>query len=118
MHRLHGLIDLQRAAAGQGDREQFHHHDDAFHATLADIAGHGTIWTIIDQSKANLDRFRRLTLQNAGQMARVIEEHTAIIERIAARDAEGAHRLLTAHLRDVLRMVEALRDLHRDLFLS
>jgi len=109
-------LDEQRDAAQGGDLERFHHHDDAFHAMMASCAGHAKTWGVIDQSKINLDRFRRLTLLDSGQMLRVIDEHVGIFDAILARDADRSEALLVKHLRDVLRMVKTLRELHKDLF--
>ena len=48
-----------------------------FHATIAEVAGYPGIWTLIQQVKVHVDRYRRLTLPQAGRIARVIAEHEA-----------------------------------------
>src|SRR6266705_3446834 len=46
---LHALIDRQRRLARLGDRDRFHEADEAFHAVIADAAGHPGIWALIQQ---------------------------------------------------------------------
>ena len=58
----------------------------SFHATIAEVAGHPGIWTLIQQVKVHVDRYRRLTLPQQGRIARVIEEHEAILDAIEAHD--------------------------------
>ena len=40
--------------------------DEMFHATIAEVAGYPGIWTLIQQVKVHVDRYRRLTLPQAG----------------------------------------------------
>src|ERR1700728_670711 len=74
---LHAILERQREADAANDRDAFHHADEAFHAGIADVAGHPGIWTLIQQVKIHVDRYRRLTLPQQGRIARAIEEHEA-----------------------------------------
>lgn len=56
-----------------------------------------------------VDRCRRLTLPVPGQMAKVIAEHDAIVEAIAAHDREGSVLALGAHLDGLRLAIDDLR---------
>ena len=72
--------------------------DEAFHAAIAEIAGHPGIWALIQQVKLQVDRYRRLTLPVPGRMRLVLDEHRAIVAAIEARDGAGAAAAMSVHL--------------------
>lgn len=96
--RLSACLEVQRERAAAGDHEGFHQSDEEFHALLAETAGQPGFWTVIQQVKVQVDRYRRLTLPLHGRMARVVAEHTAIADAVADRDPERAVAALRAHL--------------------
>ena len=63
---LHSILERQREAEAARDSEAFHQADEAFHATIAEVAGHPGIWKLIQQVKVHVDRYRRLTLPQTG----------------------------------------------------
>ncbi|MFB9266982.1 GntR family transcriptional regulator [Bradyrhizobium erythrophlei] len=95
---LQSIIQRQREADAAGDRDAFHQADEAFHAAIAEIAGHPGIWKLILQVKVHVDRFRRLTLPQRGRMAEVIAEHEGIVAGIEARDPSAAGAAMARHL--------------------
>jgi len=106
--RLRACLELQREMEAKGDQNGFHHADEEFHALLAETAGYPGFWTVIQQVKVQVDRYRRLTLPLRGRMGRVIEEHEAVVDAIAGRDPDRAVKALTAHLDDLqVTIVEA-----------
>ncbi|TGE02711.1 GntR family transcriptional regulator [Methylobacterium nonmethylotrophicum] len=117
-----GLAAIDRAmealarAARAGDREAFHQADEAFHARVAQAAGYPGIWRLVQQVKVQVDRFRRLTLPQAGRLARVIDEHGAVRDAIAARDPEAAARRMGAHVGALLADLDDIADLNPDYF--
>src|ERR1700744_3098709 len=74
---LRATLERQREAEAARDSEAFHQADEAFHATIAEIAGHPGIWRLIQQVKVHVDRYRRLTLPQRGRIALAISEHEA-----------------------------------------
>jgi GntR family transcriptional regulator, rspAB operon transcriptional repressor len=92
------IVERQREAQSTGDRDAFHLADEAFHSAIADAGGYPGIWTLVQQVKVHVDRYRRLTLPQAGRMKRVIAEHSLILTRIEAGDAVGAALAMAAHL--------------------
>ena len=98
---LRANLELQREKVAAGDFDGFHAADEAFHAMLAEIAGYPGFWTVIQQVKVQIDRYRRLTLPVLGRIAVVVEEHTAIVDAIANHDPAAAEKALNTHLDDL-----------------
>lgn len=107
------MIDLaigrQKAAARVNDTDAFHEADEAFHAAVADLAGHPGIWTLLTQVKVQVDRARRLTLPMLGRMDQVMAEHVTIRDAIAAGDADAAKTAMQAHVSAVIPDVDTLK---------
>lgn len=99
---LASIIERQREAAAENDTEQFHKADEAFHAKIAEISGYPGIWKLVLQVKTQVDRFRQLTLLMPKRMLVVIDDHQAILDRMSAKDVEGAAEALEQHLDAVL----------------
>ncbi|WP_461357305.1 GntR family transcriptional regulator [Bradyrhizobium sp. USDA 4454] len=113
---LHAILERQREADMAGDREAFHQADEAFHAAIADVAGHPGIWKLILQVKVHVDRFRRLTLPQRGRMTEVIAEHEAIMTAIEARDAVRAGAAMVTHLERLLADISATQHDNPEFF--
>ena len=96
VEKLGANLQLQRAAQAADDRREFHHLDDMFHRLIAEGAGCGFAWTLIDEQKAQMDRMRFLSLA-FGQPA-VYDDHMAIFEAIKAGDPAAAEVAMRTHL--------------------
>ncbi|MFJ8475212.1 GntR family transcriptional regulator [Kitasatospora sp. NPDC094011] len=96
---LTGLIDLQREPARRADVGAFAEADEAFHRGIVTAAGNALAERFYETLR---DRQRRMTVQllrpRPERLAGLVEEHTALVERIAARDPEGFAEALRAHL--------------------
>ena len=108
---LEARVERMRELAPGGDREAFHLADEAFHATIAEMAGYPGIWTMVEKAKMHVDRFRRVSLPQEGRIARVIEEHAAIFAAISARDADRAVALMERHIDGLELDLEVIRQL-------
>jgi DNA-binding GntR family transcriptional regulator len=116
--RLRELLERQRRVQSRGDRDRFHEADEAFHAAIAEAAGHPGIWRFIEQVKIQVDRYRRLTLPVPGRMRRVLAEHAAIVGAIEAHDGPGATAAMAAHLEVLRASIRDVRDLNPDYFVD
>lgn len=101
VEQLRTNLAYQRAAAEIGDRAGFHAHDLMFHDLLFGALNFSKIRTIIESTRANLDRARRLIL-SPRRLALTLSEHQAIVDAIAAEDAAAAVAAMRAHLDAVL----------------
>src|SRR5882724_1382806 len=113
---LHAILERQREANVAKDSDAFHRADEMFHATIAEVAGYPGIWTLIQQVKLNVDRYRRLTLPQQGRIARVIAEHEAILNAIEAHDPAGARTAMEIHLESLLDNISTTQNINPDFF--
>ncbi len=113
---LRAILERQREANAAKDSDAFHRADEMFHATIAEVAGYPGIWTLIQQVKVNVDRYRRLTLPQQGRIARVIAEHEAILSAIAAHDASGARTAMEIHLESLLDNISVTQNINPEFF--
>jgi DNA-binding GntR family transcriptional regulator len=113
---LHSIVERQREADAANDSEAFHQADELFHATIAEVAGHPGIWKLILQVKIHVDRYRRLTLPQAGRIARVIVEHEAILAAIEKHDPQAARLAMEAHLERLLGDIRATQSVNLEFF--
>jgi DNA-binding GntR family transcriptional regulator len=116
--RLHDLIERQRRVEARGQRDGFHAADEAFHAAIAEAAGHPGIWRFIEQVKIQVDRYRRLTLPVPGRMRLVLGEHAAVVAAIEAHDPPAAAAAMAAHLEGLRASIGDVRDLNPDYFVD
>jgi DNA-binding GntR family transcriptional regulator len=113
---LQSILQRQREACAVDDHDTFHEADELFHATIADVAGHPGIWALTLQVKVHVDRYRRVTLPQAGRIAGAITEHEKILAALEARSPAAAVAAMGAHLDRLLSDIKATRDLNPDLF--
>jgi GntR family transcriptional regulator, rspAB operon transcriptional repressor len=116
--RLRDLLATQRRVVARGDRNRFHEADEAFHAAIAEAAGHPGIWRFIEQVKIQVDRYRRLTLPVPGRMRRVLDEHAAIVAAIETHDGTAAAAAMAAHLENLRASIGDVRDLNPEYFVD
>ena len=116
--QLRSIVARQREADEAGDRAAFHRADELFHATIADVARHPGIWTLILHVKVHVDRYRQLTLPVTGRMTQVIAEHEPILAAIEARDPQRARIAMERHLDRLLRDISETQHTNPEFFAS
>ena len=113
---LHSILQRQREANAAKQSDAFHQADEAFHAAIAEIAGYPGIWTLIQQVKVHVDRYRRLTLPQEGRIGRVIVEHEAVLGAIEAHDPAAARAAMEKHLESLLGNISATQNINPEFF--
>ncbi|MCV9938621.1 GntR family transcriptional regulator [Boseaceae bacterium BT-24-1] len=113
---LAALIQQQEEALAEGDRAGFFRGDEEFHAELARLSGHPSVWGLIESVKAQLDRVRCLSLDTGGWSEMILGEHRQIAEAVSAGDVAKAERTMRAHLRTVFDAIETIARDHVDAF--
>lgn len=91
----------------------FLRHDRAFHYILYEEAGLVDVWPVVRRHSGHIDRLRRLNLPNVGK-GRVVDNHDAIIEGLAAGDPEQAEQAMKVHLSGTLSMVDSIVERYPD----
>jgi DNA-binding GntR family transcriptional regulator len=112
-----GLED-QRRCQERDDDQGFYVADERFHRRMTEMSGHGGVWATVRRAKVHLDRVRRLSLPLPEVMGTLIEQHAAIVEAVAAGDADAAEAALRDHLGEVLRSLAELSERHPEYFVA
>ncbi|SDG95874.1 GntR family transcriptional regulator [Pelagibacterium luteolum] len=110
------LLGSQEEAVAAQDLSAFHALDEAFHRKIAELAGVGFVWDLIDAQKAQLDRVRFMTLDS--NLALSLEEHKAITAAILAGDGAKAEGVLRKHLGKITTHLATGRQRFPDYFVS
>jgi DNA-binding GntR family transcriptional regulator len=108
----------QRECLTPGHEGAFFDADDAMHRTLIEAAGRPSVWGVLRNTKAQLDRVRHLTAQDLAWMRRNIAEHEIIVDRVIARDALGAVEAMRNHLSNVFIAIERISREHPEFFID
>jgi DNA-binding GntR family transcriptional regulator len=114
--RLRACLDAQAEAIAAGKQARFFAADEAMHRMLLEMAGRRGVWDLIASAKAQLDRVRHLSLEHGDWPALIFAQHLDLVDRVAARDAEGAAQVMQTHLRSVLLTVERIAAEHAAFF--
>ena len=91
--------------------------DELFHATLARIAGRADAWSYLQPIKMHMDRVRHLTATEF-PVDRLVSQHGAIVDAIAAHDPDAAEAALRTHLHGVLEDLPKIAQAHPDFFIA
>ena len=113
---LRGLLGDQRHAAARHDLDAFFDLDEAFHLRLLAVSAHAAAWRAVSQAKAHLDRARRLSLPLPDQLDVLVDQHEAVVDAVAARDAVAGGAALRTHLRQVFDDIAVVREQHPEFF--
>jgi DNA-binding GntR family transcriptional regulator len=114
--RIDDLLQMQEQAARRDDHDAFQRYDELFHIALAEGAGCPLAWEAVQDIKAHMDRVCQLTLPNPEAMLPLIDQHSAIMAAIDARDEDAAAEAMRYHLTEILRTLPRVEAEHRDLF--
>jgi len=107
---LDDIIAHQEAASMINDFTAFTHYDNEFHGRMYQFAGVGGLWSLVDARRAHLDRLRRLNLPIKGKTAKIINDHRAILDAIAARKPSLAEKEIREHLKGTVSSTEEIRS--------
>lgn len=114
---LRDLVARQKRAPSR-DYRQFQELDDAFHRTLALSVDREYAWEIIEQSKAQTDRVRYLSLESATSFGLLASQHALIVDAIANGEAARASKAISTHLRMILQTLPGIVRDHPEIFES
>jgi DNA-binding GntR family transcriptional regulator len=104
--RLRQILKEMRRLLDSGDLLRASDENAVLHRTLLEIADHPTVTRLISMLKSQLVRFQYRTIMLPGRTERSFEEHSAIVDAVAAGDPDTAEKAMRRHLSHV---AEALR---------
>jgi len=98
---LHRNMSYQRAAAEIDDQQGFHERDLEFHDIIFGDMRFTKVKAVIENTRANLDRARRLIL-TPRRLEVTIAEHQRILDAIESGDGQKAAAAMRAHIDSVI----------------
>lgn len=107
---LRDIITVQKRASDAEDFSAFTEADDRLHEQMYVIAGVAGLWNLVHARKAHLDRLRRLNLPSKGKTKKILRDHNAIVDALAAHDAEAAEHAIREHLKGTVSATEEIRS--------
>ena len=90
LNRLDRVLSYQAAALKAKDWEEFYALDLRFHAILFDRLAMRRVPQVVESSRAQLERIRRLLLPTPGRSQNTLREHRAVFAALGLRDAGKA----------------------------
>jgi DNA-binding GntR family transcriptional regulator len=112
--RLKLIVDYHSAALGAGDIEESYALDVRFHTTLLARLAFSRVAQVVESSRAQTERIRRLLLPTRHD--KTITEHTAILAALTARDPDASAAAMHAHLGNVLEALHGFAGERPELF--
>lgn len=96
---LRAHVDTQQHAAAAGDLDAFTLADVAFHQAVADAGGNSILVAFYASLRDRQHRITARTVRAGGdRVATILEQHVALADHVAARDAAAFEQALGAHL--------------------
>jgi len=100
VEELRAQIDAQQRVA-KDDPNRFIQLDERFHRTLAEAANKTSAWKFLEGLKSQMDRVRFLSFSQF-PMAKLVAQHKAVVDGIAAGNIAQAEVSIRAHLKGIL----------------
>lgn len=113
---LNELIVRQRSCIERQDHDRFFFLDEMFHRTLAFSTGQVMAWKVVEDVKAQLDRVRYLSIPDSTPIAKLADQHQAIVDAVAAADTKAAVEAMSIHQREILNSLPELERRFPDMF--
>jgi len=92
------IVDTHEQAVAHGELEQVHSANLAFHAAIVAFSGNLRLQKIEAGMARELAMYRRHALRDIDHLRSTCVEHRAILDALAARDADAAGAALEAHI--------------------
>lgn len=104
------------SALSVGDLEDFHTRDGEFHKLICRFTGYPRLPRLVDGSRGQLDRVRKLLLPDPTRPAETVPEHMRILTAIEARDPDAAAQAMKDHLDEIPSRLHQLMEQQPELF--
>lgn len=114
--KLRTLIEAQKEAAERDDHALFLDRDDEFHQTIGTMARCQSVWRVVDDLKAQVDRMRFISLPEALPFDMLIRQHVQIVNAIERCDGDIASSLMLLHVSEVIPNLHKIAMRHHALF--
>lgn len=109
VENLRTMIRAMRADLEEGDLYRYSTRNAMLHDAVLDIAGSDRIARMVRSLKVQSVKFQFRTVMAPGRSAKSVEEHSEIVEAIAAHDPERAERAIKTHLGHIIEALHRTR---------
>lgn len=113
---LEDLVARQAQLRDRHDYDAFVVADQEFHRCMYAAVGKEELWKLVRSRSGHIDRLRRLHLPAGDKMARIVSDHSRILEAIVAFDPGAAQERLREHLSGTLESMNRIRAEYPDYF--
>ena len=98
LKELAHIVDLQEFYFSKRDKEHLRQVDDAFHDMICELSRRSVISDTLIPLMRKTRRYRRVAIDNWERTTITMNEHKAIFQAIAERNADLAQELATTHI--------------------
>jgi DNA-binding GntR family transcriptional regulator len=109
VEELREILGRMRERLDAGDLPGASDQNARLHGRLLEIARHATAQRLVGTLNSQLVRFQYRTILVPGRSERSFAEHSAIVDAVAAGDADAAEGAMRAHLGHVADALRAAR---------
>lgn len=92
--------------------------DEELHRRLTELSGHAGLWRLVASLRGPWERARNLAIREFHSGTTALEAHAAIVDALAAGDADAAERAMRAHISHNADFTAQLRQRHPDYFVA
>ena len=105
LRQLREAVEFQEFYLNKSDPDHIKAMDSRFHELIYQNCGSAILCDTLSPLHKKVQKFRRLSIEQAGRAETSVKEHRAIYEAIAAKDADLAERLMNEHIGNAMRTI-------------
>lgn len=109
-------LKVQQGLVEDQDIQGFYKSDTAMHNLIMGFTHFKRLASIAETSWLHVNRARQLVLPNPRRVSDTLDEHTTIVDALAARDPRAARSATEFHLSQLIRHLEAVERDRPELF--
>ena len=105
LRELREAVEFQEFYLNKSDPDHIKAMDSRFHELIYQNCGSAILCDTLSPLHKKVQKFRRLSIEQAGRAETSVKEHRAIYEAIAAKDADLAERLMNEHVGNAMQTI-------------
>ena len=105
LRQLREAVEFQEFYLHKSDPDHIKAMDSRFHELIYQNCGSAILCDTLSPLHKKVQKFRRLSIEQAGRAETSVKEHRAIYEAIAAKDADLAERLMNEHIGNAMQTI-------------
>lgn len=118
INTFHKCLKKQNEALVERDYIKFHKYDVIFHKIFFEASDRMFTWQFIQNSNAQYERVRMLTLLDFDKFKHLLEVHYTLLDLIVTGQFEKASVLLEKHIYRIIEEIEVLEKEHEEFFIK